>query len=285
MTGMLRRAQRAGRMVRGLAASTPDDIYLASFPKSGNTWMKYVIATYHAQLVAAGDGASLPEALTFAEANEWVPELGVNSHKTRPYNPGREAGFRFVKTHLARSPLLANRRAILLIRDPRKVMVSYYHFCRSNIRIRYTGDFADFIRHPRYGLRAWSRHTCSWAGHARILHYERLLEQPRAELAGALADLIGSIDEQVLTRAVRMGERSRMAELERRDPSVAGRQMSGYAFVGIGDRGNWDTLTDSQDRYLLNSVIREWPPETFRELHADWVKALATNLSLTQWNE
>lgn len=275
MSAFARKVSRAGRTALGLALKSPSDIYLASFPKSGNTWMKYVLACYVLNLDVDGraDRVSPPR---FRDVDAIVPELGIDSHARGCFESRRRHGFRFVKTHLVRHGVLGRNPTLFVLRDPRRVMISYYAFSKANSRIRYQGDFSAFLRHPSYGLKAWAAHTRSWAVGSRIVYYEHLQRDTLGELDAALRDLLGTIDQEALGRAVSMGSRREMARLEREDPSVGRRQRKGYSFVGTEPRGDWDRASNAQDRYLLQEVIEELDRSHGHVLDRDWMDSLVT---------
>ena len=74
---------------------------------------------------------------------EW-PTPGLNSIAHSSQNP------RLIKTHLPVSILLEDRdvkpRVVSIIRDPKDVIVSFYHFARMNNIIDFQGTFDEFFQ-------------------------------------------------------------------------------------------------------------------------------------------
>jgi hypothetical protein len=102
-----------------------DDIFLAVYPKSGTTWMQVILYT----LMNNGEAFDNNMAEYFARTPflELVGELGIqNMH--RPC---------VIKTHLPfnRIPYHKNAKYICVVRNPKDVCVSYYHFLIKHIGI------------------------------------------------------------------------------------------------------------------------------------------------------
>src|SRR5437868_14217489 len=99
--------QNAGRNLTVL----PDDIFLVSYPRSGNTWTRFLI----------GNLIHQDEPVTFANIESRIPEIYFNpDHRMR-----RLPRPRILKSHECFQPHY--RQIIYIVRDPRDVAVSFYH--------------------------------------------------------------------------------------------------------------------------------------------------------------
>lgn len=87
-----------------------DDIFIAGYPKSGNTWVQNLVCSLQFGI----DAKLLPDKLT----QELVPDV----HAKKYYK--RIGDFTFFKTHNLPAPHM--RKVIHLVRDGRDVMASYY---------------------------------------------------------------------------------------------------------------------------------------------------------------
>ena len=146
---------------RGL---TTDDCFIASFPRSGNTWLRFLLA----DLAAGGK-------VDYESVDRLIP--GVGRHDGAPLLAG---GSRLIKTHERYRQ--EYQRAVYLVRDVRDVVVSWYRLTRDD-----RDNFADFDRFvdrfvtgeaTPYGK--WTDHVASWlqpppsSAQVLVLLYEEL---------------------------------------------------------------------------------------------------------------
>jgi hypothetical protein len=189
-----------------------EDIYLVSYPKSGNTWLRFLIAN------VLKTHFEIDRSVNFFSIHELIPDIHTSRYL-------RECGYfdefnlpRIIKSHANYNPYY--NRVILLVRDPRDVCVSYYYFLRQRGTIPISWTISDFIRNKKYGVTAWVKHSQSWY---RLLHdrqiiqvfrYEDLLTQPEVELA-KIADLLGiQITAESINQAIKLASKSAMKHSE-----------------------------------------------------------------------
>jgi hypothetical protein len=132
----------------------PTDIYIATFPKSGTTWMQQIVF----QLLTRGQG----EYQHILQVAPFVEEL-VMSPRVEPFLDGL-ASPRILKTHLLHWALNPppDSRIIFVTRDAADTVVSrYQHTCLV------TGMRLDFDRFVDQSVKedAWSKHLASWWPH------------------------------------------------------------------------------------------------------------------------
>jgi hypothetical protein len=239
------------RYAQGVAGLRAEDVLLASFPKSGNTWVKFIF----------GNVISLAEwngrIVTWTLLDQTLPELGLDNllkpwpHKSIP---------RVVKTHLGFYPLFRPKRSILLIRDPRDVMVSYYHHLTSKRIPVFEGAFRDFIRLERFGLTAWFRHFRSWQYRCTVMiQYEEMLGND----AGVFARLLDRLGILVPPDVVRLAvERSRFEKLraieKRYGLSDPGRMKEGFVYTRKGGSKNWQGVFSPEDQEYYDLLRKKF---------------------------
>lgn len=149
--------------------SSDNDIFIAGFPKSGNTWMQNLIVG----LLYGVNTSFLPDILT----QELVPDVHGKVYYKR-FNK-----IVFFKTHDL--PQKHMKRVIHLVRDGRDVMVSYYAM---NKVLRKETTLKEMIVDGKniYPCR-WHTHTRKWLDNPYnaeilIVKYEDLLNNPYQEL-------------------------------------------------------------------------------------------------------
>ncbi len=162
----------------------PDDTFLVSYPKSGNTWVRFLVANLlHPQ-----------EPVTLLGADRIIPSVDGQSKKFFK----RMAGPRVIKSHYPFHQ--SYRRVIYVVRDPRDVAVSQYHYQikRGVIEEHYPIEqfVSLFVAGEVCPYGSWAENVASWLAARRsdpkfvLVRYEDLLRQPMAEL-GRIAALLG----------------------------------------------------------------------------------------------
>jgi len=141
----------------------PDDIFLVSYPKSGNTWTRFLL----------GNLMNPAEAITFANVERKVPDIYAKSRQALKRLPHP----RVIKSHECFDPRY--RRVIYIVRDPRDVALSAYHYDRKgrNIPDGFPVDTyvsTRFMKTNEY-FGTWGEHAGSWLVNSRnILQISRL---------------------------------------------------------------------------------------------------------------
>jgi Sulfotransferase domain len=237
---VLKRAIRPAVVRIRYAGLRPHDVMLASYPRSGSTWFRFL----------------LTESLTgrsaeWSDVNRAIPYVG--GHRDAP--PLLADGGRLVKTHdRAPGPCA---RAILIARDPRDVVVSEY---RWYARGGYEGDLETFLRSWLQGgmslFGSWAENTRFWLDgglapdNLHVVRFEDLRSDPFAATRDALAFAGASVSDAAVRAAVDGNTIERSREKESRAGTDDVKQHStGVRFVGEGAVEAWKTkLTEQQTR-------------------------------------
>jgi hypothetical protein len=185
-----------------------DDLFLVEFPKSGITWLTFLMANINALL------AEDRRVVTFFNVNDFIPDVQSVRYAGAP--AAGLPGYRCFKSHA--SYLARYRKVIYMVRDPRDVMVSYWTFLRS--LGMWGGTLDQLVRHRRYGIEAWREHVAGWldgidaAASFTLVRYEDLIADAPAEL-GRLYGLLGMpVTEDIIATAVERSSIERMRQLE-----------------------------------------------------------------------
>lgn len=222
-----------------------DDLYIVSFPKSGATWVDFLMANIHLKM--SGD----KRLVNFYNIHTIIPDVHYCRHVR--VTPLPFPGFRVMKSHAAYNPYYKN--VIYIIRDPRDVMVSYYKFLVG--LGEFSGSVSDLIRSPKYGIETWINHVEEWhycsPASMRIIfvRYEDLKSNTYATLRGLYEAIGFVIPDEVLNIAIEESSFDKMKLLERAW-NYGGRPVGdNFTFMRKGVSGAWEnTLTDDDLVYV-----------------------------------
>jgi hypothetical protein len=186
----------------------PDDTFIASYPRSGNTWTRFLIAN----LVH-------PEhPVTFANIETIIPDATALSSRELKRIPRP----RLIKTHEYFEPRY--RRVIYLVRDPRDVALSLYNFRRKYGSVDDSYPIEQYVAErflPGDLDIPWGEHVGSWLGTRMnqpgflLVRYEDLLQDPPRELC-RLASFLGiAASTEMLSQAIERSSANRLRALEK----------------------------------------------------------------------
>jgi sulfotransferase family protein len=217
----------------------PDDVFLVSYPKSGNTWTRFLVAN----LVYPDRNVD------FSNINQLTPDPEAASKRqlARAQRP------RIIKSHQFFDPRYP--RVIYIVRDPRDVLLSEYHFGIKRRIIPENSLIEKYVplflqRAPDYNYGSWGENVGSWFYVRRYnpaflcVRYEDLLSDGMREL-GRIAEFLGlPPDQQRLQSALERSSADRMRELEKSQAhlwSSTRQTRPDKPFVRAAKAGNWRT--------------------------------------------
>jgi hypothetical protein len=218
----------------------PNDTFVVSYPRSGNTWTRFLIAN----LVYPDKNVS------FTNIEKLIPDTSSQSNRALKGTPRP----RIIKTHEYfdhRYP-----KTIYIVRDPRDVALSYYDFQRKYMQIedgypleRYVNDFVTG-KLISVGWGTWGENVASWIytrGKRKeflLLRYEDMMKDTHRELARIAEFLDIDPAPERLQRAIERSSADRMRELEKleSDKWVATKnRRKDILFVRVAKSGGWRT--------------------------------------------
>jgi estrone sulfotransferase len=150
----------------GIKTIYPTDTFIVSYPKSGNTWVRFIIANMLTN-----------DIVTMKNINDFVP--GIYNFKDI-INSMPEP--RFIKSHHPNFDKFP--KSIYIYRDYRDVLISYYHF-QVNQHL-FNGSISDFIKSNELKtFGSWKEHVTFAMKHHKqhpnnslLIAYESLLSNP-----------------------------------------------------------------------------------------------------------
>ena len=182
----------------------PDDVFLVSYPKSGRTWLRFLIANY-----LSGNKSD------FTNSHLIVPDIDYN-----PQQCSKIQRPRFIQSHWPFTPAFS--RVVYIVRDGRDVAVSYYfHMLKFRIIDKET-RFDDFLVNFNKGcldnFTAWSDHVNLWVDNQPqdflLVKYEDMKANTVGELIRILEFAGLGVDEDAVVGAVEASGFEKMKNLE-----------------------------------------------------------------------
>ena len=213
-------------------SSDPNITYLVSFPKTGVTWLKLMltqilIKTYNLDCGLTVDlnkisleNSQLPKILWTHDDSNIIDETGKMKDVDKIFIYGGCLRYR-------------KNRVILLVRDPRDVVVSHYYQVtqRSDKALEFD-SISEFIRHQQYGIHRIIRFYQIWSKNQRvpkdllIVRYEDMLTDGPAILTKILNFInLKNFDINTLNQVYEDSQADKMRKLELRYKSKVADQL------------------------------------------------------------
>jgi Sulfotransferase domain len=240
------------------------DVFFASFERSGNTWLRFVLME-----ILTKDNAG------FLNVNHILPELGTHQGAKQVLANGG----RFIKTHEQyRSEY---KRAIYLMRDLRDVMLSNWARDKEMGFSQYfdngkgmDGYIESFLKGKVTRFGSWQAHVDSWlncplskSGNLLVVRYEDLRRDTESGLMEMLAFLGIDGDRELIRRAVENNSLRAMREKEEKA------KKSG-ATLGKGTLLRKHNVDREDARFVRTGSVGGWR-EKLSQAQIDMVTAYA----------
>ena len=229
-----------------------NDVFVASYPRSGSTWLRFMLFEILTQKDAE-----------FDDVNRYIPDVGGQRHAVALLpNQGR-----LIKTHEPFRP--DYRRAIYIFRDGRDVALSEYGYQKAQGWIdRSFDDYLKmFVKGNASYYGSWQEHVRSWIesplnarGDLMLVSYRELKQKSETTLTRIAEFLKVRVPAQVIQNAIRNNNLQNMRKKEDRAPQI------GYdprtksipeekRFVRSGTVDGWrERLTPAQAEFLQRNT-------------------------------
>ena len=215
----------------GLREVHANDTFIASFPRSGNTWVRFLIACMRHP----------GEEISFRNIEQFVPDIHKSRRSIQAMPPPR-----FIKSH---TPCFdAFPRFVYVMRDGRDAMISYYHYALGEGS--FTGSLREFVGGPaaaRYGT--WSQHVLGALSAAErdpqralLIRYEDLISSTVDQAFRIASFCRLDVEPGTVDMAADMCRFSRLREIERRHGSEREKGFD-FRFFRRGVAGQWREAT------------------------------------------
>lgn len=268
----------------------PGIVYLASYPKSGNTWLRIFLANLFANRIEPILPSQASCFSTSDVAMVWyrqldardpvlwtTPEVAAMRHRVQARIAGLVPDTAFMKTHAALLPMAGTppfapdlmAGAICIVRNPLDVAPSYARHSKvATERMVETMGTPDFMLtrsadEVEYLLGGWSQHVASWTAQAHprlhVVRYEDMVASPHESFGGICRFLGLEVAGERFDRALANSALPVLRELESRDAEFGRSGQKNLfgkdgeqAFFGRGGVGAWKRdLSEEEARIIV----------------------------------
>lgn len=183
----------------------PDDVLLASYPRSGSTWLRFLL--FECVTGASADFSSVDS---------------YGSWKGPGVFPG---GGRLISTHERYCDI--DRKVIYLARDPRSIIMSEYRLRQRQGTAEGSFDafVPSFVKGKGSPFGSWDKHVDFWMsslparrGHLHLVKYEELRTSPEERVADIVRFLGLHVDASAIVKAIENNTLDRMRSKEDQAP-------------------------------------------------------------------
>lgn len=227
-----------------LSGLLESDVLVSSFPKTGSTLTRFILAN----IVAQDDGKE--SAVDFHNLGKILPECRTDDLDSFQWLNKKLP--RFVKTHELQSvsSFYLDKRVIYVLRDPRDTMISYYNYARKRKSNRFSGSFNEFIDDEKFGIPAYNEHVHQWFDSATwVFTYEQLMTNPQQLFRDMLGEIcVEPFDESLINEAICRSSPDMMKkmEVERSRPNHEKNFDKDFQFVRNASTNQWKTELDKE---------------------------------------
>ena len=221
-----------------------DDVFIASFPKSGTTWTQQIVRLVYSRGLIHDSDPPLHAIIPWLDDSEDLPDLSVVDSMTSPrvfksHNP----------YHLLPRKLTESNRLIYVTRNAKDTAVSMYFHTFGFKMYEYDEPIEHFIGEfmagrVEYGpywthLKSW--HTRRKQRNILVLHYEEM----QVDLAATVARVAHFLDQPLTHEEIeRIAQLSTFASMKQ-DPRTSmqlwdeEQRKPGMPFMRKGKAGDW----------------------------------------------
>ena len=237
-----------------------DDTFIVSYPRSGNTWQRFLIANL----------LRPDERISFLNVNQFVADVYQTPEEELANHPSP----RILKSHDAFTPRFP--KSIYSTRDPRSVAVSMFHFRVARGKLRPNEPLDEFVRafakgtmfgkQARSRIRSWAENVMSWVSQADqgnpsvlLLRYEDLKADTVGELRRVANFLRIPASDAELRAAVENSSFERLQEFEQELDKVDPRKdwAAGGRFIRKGAVDEWKQVFSPEQNEMICAAFEQ----------------------------
>ena len=212
----------------------PDDTFLVSYPRSGNTWLRFILANL----------IYVDENINFTNIHKYCPEADKLQDFTSPKKTAR-----IIKSHAPFNPSFP--KVVYIVRDGRDAYVSYYHYLKNDVSKE--ASFYHFLKEGSMPYGRWNDHVLSWLNHKNpllIIRYEDLCCDPLSTVRTVMNFTNIAVADNDINKALEKSTFNKMQEIEK--TYGRGEYKSGpEIFMRKGQIGDWKNYFGEEEKAVF----------------------------------
>lgn len=224
--------------------------FVISYPKSGNTWMRFLLANVLSD-----------EEIDFVNIEDKVIDIYKRNNKEIEEN---DEHLDIFKSHSYFRPKFSNNKVVYIVRDPRDVVISYYHYFNKtkDNKIEFNQFLKMFLKGDFNKFGSWRDNVGSWLGAKQnsdnflLIKYEDLLEDTYREFVKVCEFLNIKFDSKSIKIAIENSSFNNLKKIEEEVENEAEETKNtdkNKKFFRKGKSQEWkDFLTESQVKEIEN---------------------------------
>lgn len=234
---VIKRYIKPGKPVGDNLKILRDDTFLVSYPRSGNTWMRFLLGNY-----------LIGETFDFLTKEKFIPAIRANTNKELLKVPKP----RILKSHSQYTSIYP--KVIYIVRDPRDVIVSHYNWAKKNPNKKRDNSkltfeqYAEIFFKGDFSFGGWNEHVLGWRNNSHkikngflFIKYEDLRNDTFNTLKKTLEFLNITAEENKVISAIKKTSFDQMKKLEKKQQAELKEIASptgNIDFVGSG-KSEW----------------------------------------------
>ncbi|XP_034467770.1 amine sulfotransferase-like isoform X1 [Hippoglossus hippoglossus] len=222
------------------------DVFVITYPKSGTIWMQQILLL----LESKGDVTAVSKLSKYSNA-DLIPWIELKGNRQAFITaPSPRLRVTHLQHHVMPSALSQRGKVIYVARNPKDVLVSYYHFHKVANMLETPRDFSDFfdkfMRGDVFGC-SWFDHVKTWHSHKEDMNmlfitYEEMIQDLQSAVRRISLFLGKEMTDEQLANVVKHSTFNIMKKI----PHANYEQVPG------------DLLNHHQGRFMRKGTIGDW---------------------------
>lgn len=238
------------RYIKDYQSLTSNDIFISSFPKSGNTRFRMAMAKYFSLLSTSNIKFS------YDFVNSLLPEMGkgnISSARKKMSSLGLNNDQLLVKSHLPFNQLkhlYKKCKIIYIIRPEPVTIMSFYDYSLARNIIDNNTSFSTFLRAKKTGIESLVKSYKSYKDAEAIINYNDLMKDDLHSIFQALEKIEFNYDPEILKKSILATRREHTALIKN------SLDKDSYNFAAKKTR-SIDNYFSSEDKIYYNQVVAD----------------------------